>query len=107
MKDHGTLAELKLALTSKSRMDDYLEIESTENIILAIKSLVEESAGSETLRDKFAAKAMQALLSDSISISKIKEMATESGLEETEIVAKCAYQFSDGMLKAREAEGAK
>jgi len=56
--------------------------------------------GSEgmTLRDYFAAKAMQSTLADDAYIQR-----TETTAEWLAIVAKSSYEIADAMLKAREA----
>lgn len=55
-----------------------------------------------TLRDYFAAKAMQSLLSSQKHISNINILARECSISETEALAKISYDFSDAMLKHRE-----
>ncbi len=81
------IEELKIALTSEERMDSYLEIETTKTIIGAIKGLStnDNLASSMTLRDYFAAKAMQSLILEK------HVMYSEIALE--------AYRFADAMLK--------
>lgn len=55
-----------------------------------------------TLRDYFAAKAMQARLTDYESCKSIYEQATEAGISFAREVALQAYDMADAMLKARE-----
>ena len=52
-----------------------------------------------TLRDYFAAKAMQSTLADDAYIEK-----TQTPAEWLEIVAKASYEIADAMIKAREAK---
>jgi hypothetical protein len=51
-----------------------------------------------TLRDYFAAKAMQSTLADDTYVER-----TETAAEWVAIVAKSSYEIADAMLKAREA----
>jgi hypothetical protein len=51
-----------------------------------------------TLRDYFAAKAMQSTLADNTYVER-----TETAAEWVAIVAKSSYEIADAMLKAREA----
>ena len=51
-----------------------------------------------TLRDYFAAKAMQSTLADNAYVER-----TETPAEWLAIVAKASYEMADAMLKAREA----
>ena len=51
-----------------------------------------------TLRDYFAAKAMQSTLADDAYVER-----TETPAEWLAIVAKASYEMADAMLKAREA----
>jgi hypothetical protein len=55
--------------------------------------------GGMTLRDYFAAKAMQALAADTLP----NEVNPETGMTEAAIVARSAYWIADAMLKARDA----
>lgn len=54
--------------------------------------------GGMTLRDYFAAKAMQSTLADNAYAER-----TETAFEWLAIVAKSSYETADAMLKAREA----
>lgn len=55
-----------------------------------------------TLRDYFAAKAMQARLSDYESAISLKAAADKHGIPIAEEVAVQAYAFADAMLRVRE-----
>ena len=57
-----------------------------------------EAANGMTLRDYFAAKAMQSTLADNAYAER-----TETPAEWLAIVAKASYEVADAMLKAREA----
>ena len=57
----------------------------------------EEAAGM-TLRDYFAAKAMQSTLADNAYVER-----TETASEWLAMVAKASYEMADAMLKARAA----
>lgn len=57
------------------------------------------SYGGMSLRDYFAAKAMQALISTPSYFGHFDKMP--GGYDETERAAKMAYDFADSMLKAR------
>lgn len=57
-----------------------------------------------SVRDYFAAKAMQARLSDYESAISLKAAADKHGIPIAEEVAVQAYAFADAMLKARENE---
>jgi hypothetical protein len=54
-----------------------------------------------TLRDYFAAKAMQGLVGSAEWREDISEPEDRCGLEPTEFTAKAAYIIADAMLKAR------
>jgi hypothetical protein len=57
-----------------------------------------------TLRDYFAAKAMQSLINEMSFQEEADEQMQKLGLREGEfdkLVAKCAYDYADAMLKAR------
>ncbi len=54
-----------------------------------------------TLRDYFAAKAMQGLVGSAEWREDISEPEDRCGLEPTEFTAKSAYIIADAMLKAR------
>jgi hypothetical protein len=54
--------------------------------------------GGMTLRDYFAAKAMQSTLADDAYVER-----TETAAEWLAIVAKSSYEIADAMLKARDA----
>jgi hypothetical protein len=87
------IEELKIALTSEERMDSYLEIETTKTIIGAIKglSMNDNLASSMTLRDYFAAKALNGILSNPDDVYGVP----------IEALAESAYRYADAMLKAR------
>lgn len=55
-----------------------------------------------TLRDYFAAKAMQGMLSDRSNIDAIVTKAEEQHCDMTVWLADMAYECADAMLKARE-----
>lgn len=56
-----------------------------------------------TLRDYFAAKAMQALLGSQDMAANTVRAAKDNGREDTELfMAEAAYEIADAMLKARE-----
>ena len=56
-----------------------------------------------TLRDYFAAKAMQGYLSNSWQAKELDSLG-ESSSQQMAIVAEISYAMADAMLKAREAE---
>lgn len=58
-----------------------------------------ENLGGMTLRDYFAAKAMQALITEGDRLSTV---ATEENMPITVTAAKMAYAMSDAMLEERE-----
>lgn len=53
-----------------------------------------------TIRDYFAAKAMQAIIGGALA-SAIQSTARDSGKTETQIVAGAAYEFANAMIAAR------
>ena len=53
------------------------------------------------LRDYFAAKAMQAMLTNEIAHSGILQVAKDVGLNEEIALSKMSYALSDAMMKAR------
>jgi hypothetical protein len=55
------------------------------------------------LRDYFAAKAMQARLSDYEGLQCLTEYAQRTGQQLSKVVADQAYDMADAMLKTREA----
>lgn len=65
--------------------------------------LVRETQGM-TLRDYFAAKAMQALICELANTEQADEEMQKLGLVEGDfdrLVAKCSYDYADAMLKER------
>ena len=54
-----------------------------------------------TLRDYFAAKAMQGLLSDTTTMGNISKDAKTLGVCSVKYVVSAAYDFADAMLAAR------
>jgi hypothetical protein len=61
-----------------------------------------EPVGGMTLRDYFAAKAMQSTLADNTYVER-----TETAAEWLAIVAKSSYEIADAMLSARSTEKAR
>jgi hypothetical protein len=61
-------------------------------------TLAQKTEGGMTLRDYFAAKAMQSTLADNSYVER-----TETPAEWLAIVAKASYEMADAMLKARDA----
>lgn len=55
-----------------------------------------------TLRDYFAAKAMQALLSNQVAMKAGSEAAHERGIEVGYFAAVSSYEIADYMLRARD-----
>jgi hypothetical protein len=55
-----------------------------------------------TLRDYFAAKAMQGLIANHISHAAIMKIANGAGISEESALAKMSYIVADGMMKGRE-----
>jgi len=55
-----------------------------------------------TLRDYFAAKAMQAAITNEALLTTIGKGAKEYGLTNSQAVSKFSYDIADGMLKQRE-----
>jgi hypothetical protein len=53
------------------------------------------------LRDYFAAKAMQAILSNSELITAIKSNSDEANISSDEYLSKKAYKIADTMIKER------
>lgn len=88
------MKELLDALESKNEGDlsGYLELRSDDEIRADIKELIQYEANKETLRDKFAAKAMQGILSASF------------GSVTADDVAHTAYVYADAMLEARKSQ---
>lgn len=65
-----------------------------------------ENAGVEfqtgmTLRDYFAAKAMQSLFSNGQTLAMVSQLAKEDGLSSLLFAARSSYEIADVMLKAR------
>ena len=58
--------------------------------------------GGMTLRDWFAGKAMQGLISTDVGWKVIIEQAKDKGIERAEVVADCAYELADALLAQRE-----
>jgi len=56
-----------------------------------------------TLRDYFAAKAMQARMSDYKSMMSLVEYAEKADQVLSKVIAEQAYDMADAMLKARQA----
>jgi len=59
-----------------------------------------------SMRDYFAAKAMQSLINEMSFQEEADEQMKKLGLRDGEfdkLVAKCAYDYADAMLKARKA----
>lgn len=66
---------------------------------------VTKTYGGMTLRDYFAAKAMQALIRELANTEQADEEMQKLGLVEGDfdrLVAKCSYDYADAMLKERE-----
>jgi hypothetical protein len=59
-------------------------------------TLAQKTEGGMTLRDYFAAKALQSTLADNAYVER-----TETPAEWLAIVAKASYEMADAMLKAR------
>ena len=63
--------------------------------------------GGMTLRDYFAAKAMQGIVSSidgEANYQRLRGHATDAGLSVSEWIARDAYKQADAMIKAREGE---
>lgn len=75
----------------KGSLDAWLEYNSEDEVRAAILALVSPT---ETLRDKFAGQAMQALIADGIK---------RDGSTTVPNVAKDAYLMADAMLEVRKA----
>ncbi len=69
-------------------------LQDRENIITAIREYLDQPEKDVTLRDYFAAKAMQGMLSDSHTINDI--------IAGGKAIPKIAYRYADVMLKERE-----
>lgn len=70
-------------------------------------AVFESGYGGIPLRDYFAAKAMQALIRELANTEQADEEMQKLGLVEGEfdrLVAKCAYDYADAMLKERKGE---
>ena len=92
MSDKQDSTGLAAALQSPDgELDAWLEVQGEAEIRAAILSLV---APVETLRDKFAGQAMQALVMDGLK---------RDGSATVPNVAKDAYRMADAMLAARSA----
>ena len=65
------------------------------------QTLKSTAANGMTLRDYFAAKAMQGLVGSAEWCEDISEPEARCGLEATEFTARSAYIIADAMLKAR------
>lgn len=61
-----------------------------------------ENVAEMTIRDYFAAKAMQSMLSSMEMTALVGQMATESNMEKSDAMASTAYDFADAMLRHRE-----
>lgn len=57
-----------------------------------------------SLRDYFAAKAMQGLLASKGTIATVQAAASQAGEKPTPFLAKGAYEIADAMIAAREGE---
>ena len=90
IKDGGLLGALN---GPRGDLDAWLEEMSEDEVRSAIRSIISPT---ETLRDKFAAKAMQGLLSQSAAL--------RLDSPPYELAAKVAYGYADAMLAAREAK---
>jgi hypothetical protein len=55
-----------------------------------------------TLRDYFAAKAMQARLSDYEGMVSLHEYAKDTGQEFSRVVAEQSYDMADAMIRVRD-----
>lgn len=66
-------------------------------------SLIYEGECGLSIRDYFAAKAMQARLSDYEGLVSLHEYAKDTGQAFAKVVADQSYDMADAMLKAREA----
>lgn len=55
-----------------------------------------------TLRDYFASRIMQSLLSSSTTMANINRLSLEDGKSPSIFAATAAYEFADAMLRARE-----
>ncbi|MFC0666208.1 hypothetical protein ACFSKY_22500 [Azotobacter chroococcum] len=75
-------------------LDAWLETQSEVEVRAAIKALISPE---ETLRDKFAAKALAAL------INHPNKDGENRGAKAVPILAKFAYEYADAMLEARNA----
>lgn len=65
-------------------------------------NILSEHYGGMDLRDYFAAKAMQSILTNSDAyFSKIREVSKEKNLDADKIMAGIAYVYADAMMEAR------
>lgn len=84
---------LKVALQGiPGALDAWLEVHSEEDVRAEILALVSPM---ETLRDKFAGRAMQAMLGSEF---------VQSGKGSFESISETSYVMADAMLAAREAQ---
>ena len=79
--------ELIEALKPDGDLDGYLEMRSDDEIRADIQALI--GCEEETLRDKFAGKAMQGILAKSFGNNIIRDVVAKS------------YEYADAMLKER------
>ena len=66
--------------------------------------VITHSSGNITVGDYFAGQALIGLLSSDFWTNTIFETAKQKQKSRTEIFSKVSYEFSDAMLKAREAK---
>jgi hypothetical protein len=93
-----SMSALKEALDGPmGAVDAYLEVHDEKDVRADIRDLLLSSHATRTLRDDFAAAALQAYLSrDAVHTILGKKEATPAEY------AQCAYAWADAMLKARE-----
>ncbi|MGV6475381.1 hypothetical protein [Azotobacter vinelandii] len=80
----------------KGALDCWLEVRSEVEVMVAIKALISPE---ETLRDKFAAKAMQSYIARANYGAGNDQAARRINSE----CARAAYDMADAMLEARNA----
>lgn len=90
-----SIETLRHALTHEIAMTCYLEENDDRTVIADINALLEAHQPTETLRDKFAAKAMQAFAAHSVANGYSHDSRDQTPYAQT------AYEWADAMLEAR------
>ncbi len=103
MSTQSDAVELLEALNGgKGMLDGWLEVHDESEVRAAIFELAKGSAGAETLRDKFAAKAMQGFIASGDYQHPM--LGSSNGRNLDQWIAQSAYDYADAMLSAREAQ---